>query len=496
MIVALVTMIGLNSCSEDCDHDVIDVDYSKSIIGVWSSESETYEEGIRFYDDGKFTAFGDKGEGEFFVDGTWTLNRNRLLLTTNEGQTHFSGIIEVYAGDVMLMTSDGSKDTHVYHYFVDSPFPKSLVGTWTCLEGNFAEALTINEDGSLVSTRLEGSNYWEGIEGTFMEEKGTYGIELNGDYTFGTYEVVSGELLVFIDDKTKMRRSYQYCKEDLSEEIVGRWIIQDHGTDMSVMTFYEDGRMESVGYFYAFENWFDASESCNYKVIGDLLFRIYPVEDRTDVVVTRLDYTPGDYPLGDVMVDTRLLYVEGFEIWKTVYTWLRVKQSIDLTSMKYDYNDLFFLDVKGKDQDINFLGFTMNLGKMKASGLDKMLKSVLFHIEFPDANTLSYTYTMGGNPETYSAPIEVEGHKLTVKMSERVPTLKDVVFYAYQDTNDSQMRLYIDRDAFVNIYTNMQAMLMIVENPRFDITNAETIDAIYNNINEVVENIDFCIIMK
>ena len=129
MIVALVTMIGLNSCSEDCDHDVIDVDYSKSIIGVWSSESETYEEGIRFYDDGKFTAFGDKGEGEFFVDGTWTLNRNRLLLTTNEGQTHFSGIIEVYASDVMLMTSDGSKDTRVYHYFVDSPFPKSLVGS-------------------------------------------------------------------------------------------------------------------------------------------------------------------------------------------------------------------------------------------------------------------------------------------------------------------------------------------------------------------------------
>ena len=248
--------------------------------------------------------------------------------------------------------------------------------------------------------------------------------------------------------------------------------------------------------FYAFENWFDASESCNYKVIGDLLFRIYPVEDRTDVVVTRLDYTPGDYPLGDVMVETRLLYVEGFETWKIVHTWLRVKQSIDLTSMKYDYNDLFFLDVKGKDQDINFLGFTINLGKMKASGLDKMLKSVLFHIEFPDANTLSYTYTMGGNPETYSAPIEVEGHKLTVKMSERVPTLKDVVFYAYQDTNDSQMRLYVDRDAFVNIYTNMQAMLMIVENPRFDITNAETIDAIYNNINEVVENIDFCIIMK
>ena len=169
-MMALVAMCGLNSCSEDCDHDVIDVDYSKSILGVWSSESETYEEGIRFYEDGKFIAFGNKGEGDYYVDGTWTLHRNRLVLTTSEGETHFSGIIEVYAEDVMLMTADGSKDTYVYHYFVDSPFPKSLVGTWTCLESNLAEALTINEDGSLVSTRLDGGNYWEGMKGTFMEE--------------------------------------------------------------------------------------------------------------------------------------------------------------------------------------------------------------------------------------------------------------------------------------------------------------------------------------
>jgi hypothetical protein len=125
-----------------------------------------------------------------------------------------------------------------------------------------------------------------------------------------------------------------------------------------------------------------------------------------------------------------------------------------------------------------------------------MLKSVLFHIEFPDANTLSYTYTMGGKPETYSAPIEVEDSKFTVKMSQKVPTLKDVVFYAYQDTNDSQMRLYMQRDTFVNFFTNMQAMQMAAENPEFDITNAEAIDAIYNNLNEVVENIDFCIIMN
>ena len=48
----------------------------------------------------------------------------------------------------------------------------------------------------------------------------------------------------------------------------------------------------------------------------------------------------------------------------------------------------------------------------------------------------------------------------------------------------------------MNIYTNMQAMLMIVENPEFDITNAEAIDAIYNNINDAVESINMSIVMK
>ena len=138
----------------------------------------------------------------------------------------------------------------------------------------------------------------------------------------------------------------------------------------------------------------------------------------------------------------------------------------------------------------------MNLAKMDGSGIDKMLKSILFHIEFPDENTLSYTYTWGTNQETYSAPIEVEGNKFTVKMSQRVPTLKDVVFYAFQDADDSQIHLYMHRDTFVNFYTNMQAMLLAGTDAQFDITNAEAIDAIYNEIDEAVESINLSIIMK
>ena len=70
------------------------------------------------------------------------------------------------------------------------------------------------------------------------------------------------------------------------------------------------------------------------------------------------------------------------------------------------------------------------------------------------------------------------------------------MFYAFQSADDSQMHLYLNRDAFVNFYTNMQAMLMIVENPQFDITDAVAIDAIYNNISDAVESINLGIIMK
>ena len=493
MMVALVIMCGLNSCSDDCDHDVIDVDYSKSIVGVWSSESESYEEGIRFYDDGKFIAFGNKGEGDFYVDGTWTLQQNRLLLTTNEGETHFSGIIEVYAEDVMLMTSDGSKNTYVYHYFVDSPFPKSLVGTWTCLEGNFAEALTIHEDGSLVSTRLEGGNYWEGMEGTFMEEKGTYGIELNGNYTFGTYEVVSGELLAFIDTKTNKRRTYRYCKKDLSAEIVGLWVLQSQNT-AAIQLYQEDGTMENLYYFYFEGTRIDFSESGTYKMIGDLLFTSYLMEDGTDVVVTRIDYTPEALPLGDMMVSTRYLYAEGYDTWESVDTWLRVKQDLELEGKKYDYASTYLTNAKGEDKDIPFLNTSFNFAKMDGSIIDKFLKSILFTVEFPDAKTIKYSYLLEGQNVVMTAPIEVEGNKMTIKMSENVPVYQDVEVYTFQDQDNTQMHLYMPTASFEKFFANTSVAVMLGHG-QLDINDTEAIAGVYQTVADAVESINLSIVM-
>jgi hypothetical protein len=54
----------------------------------------------------------------------------------------------------------------------------------------------------------------------------------------------------------------------------------------------------------------------------------------------------------------------------------------------------------------------------------------------------------------------------------------------------------MDRAAFVNFYTNMQATLLESTDEAFDITNTESVNAIYNNIDNVVETIKLSLTME
>ena len=53
----------------------------------------------------------------------------------------------------------------------------------------------------------------------------------------------------------------------------------------------------------------------------------------------------------------------------------------------------------------------------------------------------------------------------------------------------------MDKVAFVNFHTNMQAMLLAGSNEQFDITDAEAVNDIYNNINNAVESIKVSFVM-
>ena len=404
----------------------------------------------------------------------------------------------------MLGFSSCSEDCD--HNFIEYDYSKALVGTWTFVEGGLAEAMVIKEDGSFAVTGVM-------ADGSLYESKGTMNV-VNNKVTFafdgdkeayeGRLELVAGKSFsIVLNEEYDIRLTYDYCANDLADEVVGMWVCNDASTDaqdMMIQTFYENGKCTLTGYLPLEDDSEQVeNEATDYKVIGDLLFITIPADkvggEKPIYVVDKLIYAPNGTAYGDMLSLKTYIEIDG-EFVENGWTYLRVNQSLDLAGQNYNYIKTFVSNVKGEDKDIDFMGYTFNFAKMDGSGLDKMLKALLFAVEFPDADHLTYSYQMNGNKETYKADIEIEGNKMTIKMSNKVATLKDVVLYAFQDADCSQMHFYMHKTAFVNFYTNMQAMLMKATNEQFDINNAEAVNAIYNEINNAVETINVSLVMS
>ena len=381
-----------------------------------------------------------------------------------------------------------------------------IVGTWTYIGPNYAEALVIKEDGSVLSTGVEDGEYWENVAGTIKikDNVATMTFE-DGDNAIGHIDVVPG-IAFSIYEEDGEEWTFNYCANDLSEEVVGMWVCTYVSTnnedfniyqdaEMAINIYQEDGKSIFTG-FVIEANDYMANVESTYKVIGDLMLESNPLgEGVFQYNAFRLTYSPNSNQFGDMLTKTSVMAF-GDEVIEFNASMLRINQSLDLADQKYNYIKTYVSNVKGEDKDIDFMGYTFNFAKMDGSGLDKMLKALLFAVEFPDANTLGYSYQMNGNKETYNSPIVVEGNKMTIKMSEKVATLKDVVLYAFQDADCSQMHFYMHKTAFVNFYTNMQAMLMEATDEQFDINNAEAVNAIYDNINNAVETINVSLVMS
>ena len=375
------------------------------------------------------------------------------------------------------------------HDFIEVDYSKDLVGTWTIVESDHACAYIFNADGTVSTTGVDGEGYWEDVKGTYSIVNNKITMNFESGYNIeGSFDLIPGHTFSFVD-KTG-RYIYNYCKEDLADEVVGMWVWVDSngkGTEnMGIQTFNADGTALFTGGYEEID--YKVNDESTYKVIGDLLIQHLP-DQNPSYMTRRLTFKANGTATGDILTTYSP---------ETNYTasWLRVKQSLDLADQKYDYIKTFVTNVKGEDKDINFMGYTFNFAKMDGSGLDKMLKALLFAVEFPDADHLNYSYQMNGNKETYNSPIVVEGNTMTIKMSEKVATLKDVVLYAFQDADCSQLHFYMHKTAFVNFYTNMQAMLMEATDEQFDINNAEAVNAIYDNINNAVETINVSLVMS
>ena len=378
----------------------------------------------------------------------------------------------------------------------DTHAMSELAGTWTCHQDGFAEALVIKANGSVVSTGYDGVDYWENVKGNIAINEGKITMTFeDGDNFEGHFDFIPGLAFAICTDKGE-RLIFNYCKEDLADEIVGMWVCNDGPAtniedDMLIQTFNDDGNLVMTGFIANENNFLLNHNATKYKVIGDLLF----LEIKKDSVVyvpMRMTYSPNETAFGDIITLTNLVKQSNVT---SNSSWLRINQNLDLAGKKYDHIKTFITNVKGLDKDIDVLGTTFNFAKMTGEKLNKMLKTLLFSVDFPNANTIRYNYFYNGKNNSLEAPILVDGNKMTVQMSKKNALFKDIDLYTFQDADASQMHMYMPTYAFINFFGNMQASLM-AQNGLLDLTDATAVNAIFNSIDNAVDTINLSLVME
>ena len=347
------------------------------------------------------------------------------------------------------------------HDFIEHDFTKDIVGTWTYVNGGQAEAMVIKADGSFTITGVM-------IHGALYEEKGTIKVVNNkvtlaydsGDVFEGRLELVAGKSMsIVLFEEDNIRLDYDYCKEDLSDEIIGMWIYNDE-KEMRIHSFEENGRAVFTGWSEDL-GVLSVLQDSDYKVIGDLIFQGFSSDEDSfaKYIAARIIYTPNGTAHGDIMTFKHYLF-DGTE---SAQSWLRVKQNLNLAGKTYDYISAYVTNVKGKDEDFNISGNTFNIAKMDAGDFDVMFRSLLSCYEFPDANTFKHTFSVNGQDAELVVPITVEGNKVTMEMTTVAPVLRNVEMYMFQDADDSQMHCYMPTTSFINYFGNLEFTTLLTE---------------------------------
>ena len=378
-----------------------------------------------------------------------------------------------------------------------------IVGTWTYIGPNYAEALVIKEDGSVLSTGVEDGEYWENVAGTIKikDNVATMTFE-DGDNAIGHIDVVPG-IAFSIYEEDGEEWTFNYCKEDLSDEIIGMWVCNDASTDaqdMMIQTFDKNGKCTLTGYLPLEDDSEQAkNEATDYKVVGDLLFITIPAEkigkEEPIYVVDKLTYAPDGTAYGDMLTLKTYIEIDG-KFVESGWSYLRVKETLDLAGKGYYYHDVYVSNVDGEDKDFPFFDTTINFAKWDNSLMNNFLSATLFSVEFPDANAMKYSFLLANNITTYPpTSIEVEGNKMTIKMSANNSVYKDVELYAFQDKDNSQLHMYMPTKSFENFFGNMQVNIM-VEKGQLDLTDADAVKAVFDNIESAVETINLSLVFK
>ena len=378
--------------------------------------------------------------------------------------------------------------------WLDVDYSTELAGTWTCYTDDFAEALVIKADGSVFSYGVEAGESWKNVKGVVKASKNkmTMLFEDRDDFD-GRFEIIPGEAFSIFRANGE-RLVYRYCANDLADEVVGMWVCNDASAndddDMLIQTFAKNGTVSMTGILPGTGDMV-LDGKIPYTVVGDML--LYDIDDNAGSAC-QLVYAPNGTALGDILT-VRGKYMEDGEAVETASSFLRIKQSLNLSDKKYAYSSIYVSNVKALDEDINMLGYTFNFSTMDGSNLDKIFKYLFFAVEFPGANTIKYQYTFNGQKILFEAPVTVAGNKVTVHMSQADAVYRDVVFYMFQDAKDSQLHMYMPTTSFINYFANTGVAGQITTG-EIDKNDEAAIAAIFDRMAERVQSINVSFVLK
>ena len=383
------------------------------------------------------------------------------------------------------------------HNFIEVDYNKALVGTWTCLQNGYAEALVISADGSAVSTGVEDGEYWEGIKGNIktINNKMTMTFE-DGDNWEGRFEMLSGKAFTIFEENGETF-TYNYCANDLSEEIVGMWVFDKGDENIAITTYSEDGYMITTTQASEFIPGDLVNGVSKYKVVGDLRFLILPADHVVDgmgsYLVARMVYTPNVTNFGDILTHT--LYTPSANgVVEVTSSFLRIRQSLNLTGKTYDYNSAYVTNAKGTDEDFSILGHTFNMANIKGGNFDMLFRSELFCIDLK-ANSITQHFRANGQNVAIEIPTTVEGNKVTLDYSAATAGLRKVDMYMFQDTDDCQLHIYMPTKSFINYFANLEIITMLQEG-KLDINDATAIEKVFADMEARVESINVSFTFK
>jgi hypothetical protein len=341
--------------------------------------------------------------------------------------------------------------------------------------------------------------------GSMYEEKGTIKVVNNkvtlayesGDVFEGRLELVAGKSLsIVLFEEENIRLTYDYCKEDLSDEITGMWVCTDaptgDGEAMIVHTFMDNGKAIYTG-FGNYADEYLVNKETTYEIVGDLLFYALPQDNLEEgapsYIIKKLTYKPNGVAYGDIMEEK--VVMSGVELTSTM---LRIKQYLNLIDKTYDYTTAYVSNAKGKDEDFSILGNTFNISKIKANDLDMMFRSILSCIEFNE-NSFKYKLRLDGREIEMNDPITIDGNKVTVDMSATNPACRKVDMYMFQDANDTQLHIYMPTKSFINYFANLQIPTLKAEG-KLDTTDATAVEKVFTDMEARIQSINVSLVYK